>query len=91
MAKFFRVVGGGIPVRMSDVDAYQVVARDRDGGYCPKSVWKEERASEYRVSRKDNCLRKLHGEVASLQRHGQHKRNRGASAPRERAARHVRA
>lgn len=61
MAKCFRVVGQGVPVRMSDDDAFQIVDRDKDGEYCPKRVWKEERASAYRVERGDNCLRKLVG------------------------------
>lgn len=41
MAKCIRVVGQGIPVRMSDDDAFQIVVRDHDGDYCPKRVWKE--------------------------------------------------
>lgn len=61
MAKCFQVVGHGIPVRMSDADAFQIVERDKDGQYCPKRVWKEERASAFRVEQGDNCLRKLVG------------------------------
>ena len=41
MAKCIRVVGQGVPVRMSDDDAYQVVVRDGDGEYCPKSFWRD--------------------------------------------------
>ena len=80
MAKCFQVVGQGIPVRMSDEDAFQVVDRDHDGQYCPKSLWKKERATEYRVNRGDNCLRKLVdnkiSEAATLQRHDQHRRHK---------------
>jgi hypothetical protein len=39
MAKCVRVVGQGVPVRMSDEDAFQVVERDHDGEYCSKNVW----------------------------------------------------
>ncbi len=78
MAKCFRVVGQGVPVRMSDDDAFRVVVIDGDGEYCPKHVWKKERASEYRTARGDNCLRRLIGERISetqtLQRHDQHSR-----------------
>ena len=59
MAKCFRVVGQGIPIRMSDYDAHQVVVRDGDGEYCPKHVLKERRAGEYCQSVGDNCLRKI--------------------------------
>ena len=80
MAKCFRVVGQGVPVRMSDDDAFQVVERDGDGEYCPKSVWKKERASPYRVERSDNCLRKLVGTTitatGTLSRQLQHSRNK---------------
>lgn len=41
MAKCIRVVGQGVPVRMSDEDAFQVVVRDGDGEYCPKSFFKK--------------------------------------------------
>ena len=82
MAKCFQVVGQGVPVRMSDADAFQVADRDHDGQYCPKSVWRAERASAYRVERGDNCLRKLVGNkitpTASLQRNLQHKRRKHA-------------
>jgi hypothetical protein len=40
MAKCFRVVGQGVPVRMSDDDAHQVVVRDGDGEYCSKRFWR---------------------------------------------------
>lgn len=80
MAKCFRVVGQGIPVRMSDEDAFQIVDRDFDGEYCPKRVWREHRASDYRVKTGDNCLRKLVGskisETSTLARSDQHARQR---------------
>lgn len=41
MAKCFQVVGQGVPVRMSDDDAFQVVVRDSDGQYCSKAHWRE--------------------------------------------------
>jgi hypothetical protein len=40
MAKCIRVVGQGVPVRMSDDDAFQVVERDHDGEYCSKRFWR---------------------------------------------------
>jgi hypothetical protein len=39
--KCIQVVGQGVPVRLSDADAYQIVVRDHDGDYCPKHVWKQ--------------------------------------------------
>jgi hypothetical protein len=44
MAKCIRIVGQGVPVRMSDEDAFQVVERDHDGEYCSKAVWRSEGA-----------------------------------------------
>lgn len=41
MAKCVRVVGQGIPVRMTDKQAFQLVERDKDGEYCSKRVWKD--------------------------------------------------
>ena len=41
MAKCFQVVGQGVPVRMSDDDAFQVVERDHDGQYCSKRLFKD--------------------------------------------------
>lgn len=41
MAKCIRVVGQGVPVRMSDEDAFQLVVRDGDGQYCSKKLWRE--------------------------------------------------
>jgi hypothetical protein len=43
--KCVQVVGQGIPVRLSDDDAFQIVRRDFDGEYCPKRVFKEYRKS----------------------------------------------
>lgn len=40
MAKCIQVVGQGIPVRLSDDDAFQVVERDHDGQYCSKKLFK---------------------------------------------------
>lgn len=78
MAKCFQVVGQGVPVRMSDANAFQIVDRDKDGQYCSKKLWKEHRDGDYCVSEGDNGLRKLVGSTISktgtLQRHDQHKR-----------------
>jgi hypothetical protein len=41
MAKCIRVVGQGVPVRMSDEDAHRVVTIDGDGEYCSKGFWRE--------------------------------------------------
>lgn len=40
MAKCVRIVGQGVPVRLSDDDAFTIVHRDLDGEYCPKNFWK---------------------------------------------------
>lgn len=78
MAKCFRVVGQGVPVRMSDDDAHVVVVRDKDGEYCPKHVWKERRDSAYSKEQGHTCLAKLVGRqittVSTLQTHKQHRR-----------------
>lgn len=79
MAKCFQVVGQGVPVRMSDADALQIVERDQDGQYCPKSVWKRERDGDYRTEQGDTCLYKLGANgrlvsVSTLQFNAQHKR-----------------
>jgi len=39
MAKCVRVVGQGVPVRMTDEEAFEVV-QSYDGEYCSKSFWK---------------------------------------------------
>jgi hypothetical protein len=80
MAKCFQVVGQGIPVRMSDADAFQVVDRDKDGQYCPKHVWKERRDGAYSKENGLTCLAKLVGtrimNVDTLQRNLQHRRGK---------------
>jgi len=43
--KTVRMVGQGIPVRLSDDVAYQIVVVDKDGEYCPKSVYKDYKKS----------------------------------------------
>lgn len=39
--KCIQVVGQGIPVRLPDEVAFQVVVREGDGQYCSKSLWRE--------------------------------------------------
>ncbi len=39
--KCVRIVGQGVPVRVSDEEAFQIVHRDKDGEYCSKSFYKE--------------------------------------------------
>jgi hypothetical protein len=84
MAKCIQVVGQGIPVRMSDDDAFQVVERDHDGQYCSKNVWRD-----WYAEAGDLGLRKLAFgdnpgdgrtklvETKTLQRQDQHKRGGG--------------
>jgi hypothetical protein len=81
MAKCFQLVGQGTPVRMSDADAFQIVNRESDGQYCPKSVWRKERASAYNTERGSTCLFKLSPtaglvEVETLHFNAQHRRER---------------
>jgi hypothetical protein len=38
--KCVQIVGQGVSCRMSDDDAFQIVDRDHDGQYCPKTLWK---------------------------------------------------
>lgn len=75
MAKCIRVVGQGVPCRMSDDDAFQVVERDHDGEYCPKSFWRE-----WYEEVEDLGIRKLVGtkisETRTLHFNAQHKRKR---------------
>jgi hypothetical protein len=40
MAKCVQVVGQGVPSRLSDDDAFQIVERDHDGQYCSKAIWR---------------------------------------------------
>jgi hypothetical protein len=39
--KCIQLVGQGVPVRVSDEEAFQIVVRDGDGQYCSKSFWRE--------------------------------------------------
>lgn len=41
MAKCIRVVGQGVPARMSNEEAFQWVIRDKDGEYCSKDFYKK--------------------------------------------------
>lgn len=69
MAKCVQVVGQGVPVRMSDADAFQVVVRNHDGQYCPKSRW--------RLHETKLVAKLVHGnitETRTLARHDQHAR-----------------
>lgn len=38
--KCVRMVGQGVPVRMPDDEAHQIVVHEGDGEYCSKSFWK---------------------------------------------------
>jgi hypothetical protein len=38
--KCVQVVGQGVPIRLSDDEAFQLVHNDKDGEYCSKSFWK---------------------------------------------------
>jgi hypothetical protein len=38
--KCVQVVGQGLPIRVSNDDAYRLVHIDHDAQYCPKSVFK---------------------------------------------------
>lgn len=39
--KCVRLVGQGVPVRVTDEEAHQIVEIDKDGEYCPKHVFRE--------------------------------------------------
>lgn len=39
--KCVQMVGQGIPIRVTDAHAAEIVERDHDGQYCPKRVFKE--------------------------------------------------
>lgn len=39
--KCIRIVGQGVPIRVPDADAFQIIVRDLDGEYCPKKFWRE--------------------------------------------------
>lgn len=54
--KCVRIVGQGVPCRMSDVKAREIVEHDKDGEYCSKSFFKnwwrkvkEIEADEHRI------------------------------------------
>ena len=78
MAKCIRIVGQGVPVRMSDADAFQIVERDKDGEYCSKRFWRNWYAPHPdfpdKVVREPVCVKVGRGEVASLHFNTQHKR-----------------
>lgn len=38
--KCIQLVGQGVPVRVTDEDAHQIVKLDHDGDYCAKRIWK---------------------------------------------------
>lgn len=39
--KCVRVVGQGVPTRLSDEDAHTLVVVDGDGEYCSKAFWRD--------------------------------------------------
>lgn len=39
--KCVRLVGQGVPYRFTDAKARQIVEKDGDGEYCPKSFFKD--------------------------------------------------
>lgn len=43
--KCLRLVGQGIPIRVPDAEAKQIVEKDFDGEYCSKSFYKNYRDS----------------------------------------------
>jgi len=53
--KCIQVVGQGVPVRVTDEDAAEIITRDKDGSYCPKHVWKQwyDRRHEPRLTMTD--------------------------------------
>jgi hypothetical protein len=75
MAKCIRVVGQGVPVRMSDADAFQVVIRDLDGEYCTKQFWRD-----WYMTKPDGMIGKLiNGRITqalTLSRQLQYKREK---------------
>ena len=38
--KCVRFVGQGVPVRLSDQQAFRIVEIDKDGEYCSKTFWR---------------------------------------------------
>lgn len=51
--KCVRIVGQGVPVRLTDEKAREIVEIDKDGEYCPKSFFKEWYKRNTVVSRED--------------------------------------
>lgn len=82
MAKCIRVEGQGVPVRMSDEDAFQVVVRDRDGEYCSKSFWKDWYDNHASPEHRERVISRLVGNKISaartLARHDQRGRHGAA-------------
>ena len=39
--KCVRIVGQGVPIRLSNTDAFQIVHRDHDGEYCTKKFYRD--------------------------------------------------
>jgi hypothetical protein len=80
MAKCIRVVGQGVPVRMSDEDAFQVVVRDHDGEYCPKQYYKSWHEPAVEGKEPTTKIVKLQQgklvETGTLARNLQHKREK---------------
>jgi hypothetical protein len=73
MAKCIRVVGQGMPVRMSDEDAFQIVVRDKGGDYIAKCMWRGLTPAPHVPMRAKLVGRKT-VEVATLARRLQHPR-----------------
>lgn len=44
--KCIRLVGQGVPVRVSNEEAFKIVVLEHDGEYCSKSVYKEWKAKQ---------------------------------------------
>lgn len=49
--KCVRIVGQGVPVRVTDEVARRVVEQEHDGEYCPKSFFKDWYARNTAVTR----------------------------------------
>ncbi len=41
MAKCIQLVGQGVPTRVTDAEAFQIVEREGDGQYCSKKFWRD--------------------------------------------------
>jgi hypothetical protein len=68
--KCIQVVGQGIPVRMSDADAAQVIA-EGDGEYCAKAVWKRfhDRNADPDYRQRRRCHLNSRGEIIRIVNH----------------------